>query len=645
MKKIYLGLPHKFSLLILTLPLFAISQNEFDVGKISLTLKIAADAVIRVDETVFSVRDAGHADTKNKKVVTIFNERGNEKYAKLLVGYDKLNKIRNISGTRYDEKGSIVEKIKSKNIIDVGISSFGNDVMDGRVKIADFDKKQTIYPYTIEYNWEIETSNMMFYPAWYPYGDEHTSVEKATLTINAPTELSFRYKEISLSEPVKITEKNKYKTYTWDVENLPAYENEVYSPPFDRPSVITAPINFEVEGYKGAIHTWEDISKFVFELNKGRDELPEAVKAKVKALVKDEKDSKIKIKKLYEYLQSNTRYMNISLGIGGWQTMPATEVAAKGYGDCKALSNFMKALLQEAGIPAYQALVYAGDDIAYCYPDFPTMHFNHVITCVPLEKDTLFLECTSQTNPFGYQGSFTGNRKALLIKPEGGKLINTAAYLPSDNKQVRKANVLIDEAGGAKVSISSTYSGIQQEDRDEVMHQMNQEEQKHWVIDHVAIPSFDLQEFSFSADKKSLPTIEENLKLTVRKIVAQSGSRLFITPNLMTTFLSVPVSDKERMASIYLNPNAFNFNDIDTVTYQLPANYVLEFAPETAQIKSKFGEYTARTIVKDGTLMYYRSVTVSSNSFPKEDYNAWVEFIKKVSKSDKANVVFTLKKN
>ena len=67
-------------------------------------------------------------------------------------------------------------------------------------------------------------------------------------------------------------------------------------------------------------------------------------------------------------MQNNTRYISIQLGIGGWRPFEAAYVASKGYGDCKALSNYMYSLLKEAGILSYYTLVKAGageEDINY----------------------------------------------------------------------------------------------------------------------------------------------------------------------------------------------------------------------------------------------------------------------------------------
>jgi transglutaminase-like putative cysteine protease len=630
--------------LVCCTPMLLFSQKQFDVSKIPATLKTKADAVIRLDETIFTIENIGHATERKRWVVTIFNERGEKMHADFAEGYDKLRRIKNIEGVEYDASGKEIAKLKNSDIRDIGLSAFGNDFFDNRLKVAGFDKKKSIFPYTIEYSYEMQTENMMFYPEFDPLEKEFTAVEDASLTIITSDNVSFRYKTLNGMEKPVITEQGSKKFHTWHVKNLPAYEAEPNAPEFDQPFVITAPVEFEVEGYHGNIQTWADVGKFCFELNRGRDLLPETTKATVKKLIENEKDTKKKIENLYNYLQSTTHYMNISLGIGGWQNMEATAVAKNGYGDCKALSNYMKALLNEAGIPAYQALIYAGNDFSYNYSDFPCMHFNHVITCVPLEKDTLFLECTSQTNAMGYQGRFTGSRNALLILPDGGKLIKTSVYKPNDNAQRRTGKITIDANGDAQAIIATTYTGLQQEKRNGVMNNLNKEEQKTWMIDHIEIPSFELQKYSLSEKKTRLPEVQEKLKLTIKKMITQSGTRLFLTPNLMTSFLKIPFTEEERKSDLFLSPNWYDFYDTDTLTYELPEDYVLEFLPEPVTISSKFGEYTSKVVMKDGKLMYYRSATTKSGTYPKTDFKEWADFIKKASKNDKATVVFTRKK-
>ena len=71
-------------------------------------------------------------------------------------------------------------------------------------------------------------------------------------------------------------------------------------------------------------------------------------------------DPQTKVAVLYNYLQQNTHYVGIQLGIGGWQTYDAAYVATKKYGDCKALSNFMISLLKEAGIKGHAVVIKGG---------------------------------------------------------------------------------------------------------------------------------------------------------------------------------------------------------------------------------------------------------------------------------------------
>ena len=121
-------------------------------------------------------------------------------------------------------------------------------------------------------------------------------------------------------------------------------------------------------------------------------------------------------------------------------------------------------MLKEIGIKGYYTTINAGrENDVNVVVDFPSHQSNHAIVGVPLKNDTIWLECTSQTNPFGYQGSFTADRKALMITDDGGVLVNTTRYSTEKNIQTRVADVYLEANGNAKSTIRTSYSGLQYE--------------------------------------------------------------------------------------------------------------------------------------------------------------------------------------
>src|SRR5690606_37229736 len=234
--------------------------------------------------------------------------------------------------------------------------------------------------------------------------------------ISSP-DYNVRFKAFNYTGKPLITEEKNKKIMTWSAKDMPAITRESFSPLWHELTtyVVFGPTDFQVDEYKGNMKDWQDFGKFVYSLMEGRDVLPDNVKQKVHAIANAVQDPKEKVARLYEYMQSNTRYISIQLGIGGWQPFPAKDVAEKGYGDCKALTNYMYSILKEVGISSYYSLIRAGENANYITEDFPSSQFNHVILSVQVQGDTIWLECTSQTMPAGYLGDFTSDRPALMI--------------------------------------------------------------------------------------------------------------------------------------------------------------------------------------------------------------------------------------
>lgn len=612
------------------------ADGEYAVSKISPELLKKANAVLRLEELNFEIINSGKAVFTNHYVITILNENGDD-WAEFYEYYDKHRKIESLEGVLYDAMGKQVKRIKTKDAEDLSGVSDASLMDDNRYKRHNFYNRT--YPYTIEYTVEINYNSTLFFPMWVPQGKEKLSVEKSTVNIISPADYQFRYKAFNYSgEPIKTQDKKNNIVTSWSVKNMPAIEKEIYSPLWHELTtvVIFGPGVFEIDDYKGNMASWLEFGKFVQSLKQGRDVLPDNIKQKIHQLTNGITDEKKKIAILYEYLQKNTRYISIQLGIGGWQPFDAKYVATKSYGDCKALTNYMFSILKEAGISSRYTLVRAGANAGYITNDFPSQQFNHVILSVPLAKDTVWLECTSQTLPSGYLSDFTCDRDALIIDETGGHLVHTPKYTLNDNIQIRNVIATLNDEGTLQIKSATKYGGLQQDDIHGLINNLSKDKVKEALHQQLDFATYDIKEFSYKENKSLLPTIDESLDITVSNYATITGKRLFIIPNVMTRTHRKLSADVERKYDIQLG---YEYKDIDTSVIVIPAGYSTEAITPDTKIESKFGKYSSSVKLQDNKITYYRSYENYSGRFPAKDYAELVKFCEAIYKADRNRIV------
>ncbi len=619
-----------FSLLLMA------GEGQYAVSKIPAALLKNAHVVKRMEKISFEIVNTGEAVLKKFYAITILDENGDGEAA-FVEYYDKLHTIKNIEGTLYDANGKELKKLRNKQIIDVtGVDD--NSLMDdNRRKFHHFFYK--VYPYTIQYEVEIKYEGTLFFPVWLPRENENYAVEQSSITIIYPSSYVIRYKAFNYKgEPAAITLEKNRMGITWEAKELPAVEDEYASPNWYELNTVVffGPTEFEIEKYRGNMNSWQDFGKFVYSLKQGRDQLPENIKQTVHQIADKITDPKEKIARLYEYMQSNTRYISIQLGIGGWQPFDAKYVATKAYGDCKALTNYMYSILKEAGIFSSYTLVKAGRNASRVIANFPSQQFNHVILCVPLQKDTVWLECTSQTMPAGYLGDFTSDRYALLINEDGGVLIRTPKYGMKENVEIRQVKAVLDEEGTLQLKSETSYGGLQQDYYHGLINSLSKDKVKEYLHEQLDFATYDIRSFDYKEKKSSLPVIEESLDIEVRNYATITGKRLFIIPNVMTRAKRRLPADVERKYDLELG---FAYNDVDTVEIILPAGYAAESIPQDVSVVSKFGKYNCAVKLLGNQLLYYRTVEHYGGHFPATDYAGLVKFYEAMYKADRNKVV------
>jgi hypothetical protein len=606
---------------------------KYPVSAIPQNMKVGMYAVVREDFSRFEILAIDKSRHYIHKVITILNEKG-KAYASDAIGYDKMEKVLSISAYVYDAQGSLIKKLKNNEIIDRSSYDGFSLYSDNRVKLIDLS--QTSYPYTVEFEYETEMKFLYFIPPFSLYNDDEVSIQKKTYEVEYPIALKPRYKLNLIKEPKRETLGQNEKI-RWEFENFKPEKFESFSSPKLIPNVLLGPTSFEYGGYIGSMESWNSYGAWQNTLNEGRGDLSETTKQKVIDIAKGLPSRELKVKALYEYLQNKTRYVSIQEGIGGLQPFSAKDVDENGYGDCKALSNYMVSLLKVVGIKGYYTKIRAGENESEI-TNFPSHQTNHIIVSVPNEKDTLWLECTEQVKPFGYMGKFTGDRYAIMVTEDGGKLVRTPKLKTEQNSQIQKAEVFLSSDGNAKAKVITYYSGLQYENNGLYFSINGQrDDQKKWLQENISIPSFELGPFSIANKKDKIPTAIVNVDLVLTRYASVSGKRLFVTPNLMNKSTYLPPKIETRKNPVIRKTS---FVDVDSIIYHVPEEIYPEFLPQPIKISNRFGEYEATFKFDQGKLLYVRRLKMVPGESPASSYSELVDFYKSINKADNIKMVF-----
>jgi hypothetical protein len=614
-------------------------QNDYDVKKIPTALLKDADAVVRINIIRFEVKNRKRSKEIVKCVVTIFKKEERH-YGVLFLPYDKFSEIDELEGTIYDANGEKIRELEDKDIKDYSLISGYAFFADNRAKRAELYHNE--YPYTVEFTYEISYNGNLNWPDWYSQ-ISLDPIEQSRFEVVVSDEDSLRYwcSNDTVKPVVKLDRSEKI--YIWESKNLPKLSKDVVGDDIEDVATVVhiAPSLFEIGDYRGDMKTWRDFGTWDYILIKGRDKLPESAMLDVHALIQPTDDIQAKIKKLYRYMQDRTRYVSVQLGIGGWQPFDAAFVHEHGYGDCKALSNYMVALLKEVGIVGYSVLIQPGN---HRYPfiyEFPSNQFSHVIVCVPQEKDTVWLECTNQTIPYGHIGDFTEHRGALLITPEGGVPVQTPKSTPQQNLQKRSAIVNLSFLGKADVRTVITRCGNKQDYIRNALDDTSPQDKERWIINSLGVPNAQLNNYQIEGLDTHELTVTLSMQLTLPRFASASGDRIFFLPNMMQRQTYIPPDIAQRLSPIRYD---YPYLDVDTVFYSLPNGYTIESIPAETTLESSFGKYHSRTVAHgDTVIIYTRSKEIREYSIPAKNYTEYRKFSADIVKADKAQVVLVRK--
>jgi len=600
-------------------------------------LKEDSYAVVRNFESVFVQTDMNNATYKVTQVVTILNNNG-KNHGNIVVYLDKFRELKSFSGKVMDASGKTIKKIGKKDLTTTAYSSH----IASDNKYSWYEYQPSKYPYTVYYEYEVKIKNgVPRYPKFMPVTSYNLSVEQAKYRIQIPSGMNFRYKAERMVND-KPTE-NKVvgnMVYEWSATNIPAIEHELYSPDLQDivPIVRIAPNEFCMEGQCGDMSDWNSLGKWVEKLMIGRDVISPQLKEKMLTLTADAIDDKEKVERIFKYLQSTTRYVSIQLGIGGYQPMSAADVEKNGFGDCKALSNYMKSLLAAIGINSIYTVI--STENINVYTDFASLdQMNHVILAVPVLSDTLWLECTNQVLPFNYAHTDIAGHQCLLITPEGGKIHRVKKQPEIDDDKTRNIAISVDGIGNGKAHIKAGYRLNAYEEMLGFLHNMSREEQINSLTQSLQAGKTQINNLLIRANYEENPDVHIEYDVQIERFANKSGNRLFIPFSLLQPVFA-QINSTKRQQDIVIRGS---IQRTDTLLITIPQEYILETMPQSVVLNSIFGDYSVDINLENNMLQIIQHIFIRKGRYPTSSIEEFKDFFKNMEKERNNRAVFIQK--
>jgi hypothetical protein len=590
------------------------------------------DCLILTNETDVSVRRQILV-TRTVLLIQI-NSREGEKAAEFQLYYSPGFKLNKLTAWIQDTTGHVIRKLEKSQIKDRSAFTYGTFYSD--YMIRSFELKHNHFPYQIHVEYCHETDHFLQIANWSPVYEPDAPTIHATLTIEIPVNYPVRILRQKIGLPV-IDTVDKTIRYRWTCQYLQLIKQETWQPPYNdlHPFVLIVPGEFEY-GIRGSFASWESFGDYIDNLMEGLDILPASEISRVKSIASGITDTMELIRKVYHYLQDNTRYLSVSIDIGGIRPYPASFVAQNKYGDCKALALYMQSLLKVSGIHSCFTLVsstYLPDKID---PGFPAQQFNHAILCVPYRSDTIWLDCTNKIFPAGYTSGSIQGRPALVVSRGKSKLVNIPPLNFKDVEVTHTYLCKVIDSVTTEITVHSKYRGPWFE---KVLHYTENEDlnsRKKYARELIPYDNFELMNYSFFRSSKEDQSINFYAQVKVKDDIKTSDDRVVFAPPAVDLPVFEKISAREYPVVL---PYPLWYHD--TLIVMVPDGMTVKSTP-SVELTCETGSYTVSTSLDHNNLVYVRDIRLRRGMYASEQYPAlynWTGAIRAFERQNK--IIFT----
>jgi Domain of Unknown Function with PDB structure (DUF3857)/Transglutaminase-like superfamily len=610
-------------------------------------------AVVLRDEQIVTVASDGRITTVTTYAVRILNREGRA-YARAEQFYlTDAGKVREMHAWLIRAGGSVKKYGKDETIDRI---SDPNDVYDEyrikRIDASDDADAGSVFGYQVT----SEERPLFGQDRWLFQGRLPTLLSRYTLALPS----GWRASSVTFNH-AKIEPTVTGTTYTWELQNLSPIEPEPASPSVANLAPHLAINYYPTEGTPNAglrtFDNWTEVSRWATEIHDPQAALNDQIAAKARELTANAKTELEKIQAIGRFVQ-NLQYISIDIGVGrgnGYRPHPASQVLAKAYGDCKDKANLMRAMLKAIKITAYPVTIYLGDP-TYVREEWASPEqFNHCIVAVRVSDETqaptiiqhpklgrlLIFDATDESTPVGDLPDVEQGSLALVVAGDDGALLRMPVTPPEANKVERQAEATLAPDGSITATVHELAVGQKAADfRREFRGQARPDYVKMiegWVTRGVNGAQVSKVE---PVDDNQAGRFTLDVEFTAAAYAQLMQNRLLVfKPALVSRRESLFLTASARRHPVILESNSY----AETVHIKLPAGFDVDELPDPLKLETAFGTYSTSYEVKDGQLLFTRSLTLRAATIPADQYTAVRNFFERIRAAEQSPVVLARK--
>ena len=560
---------------------------------------------------------------------------------------DSDKSLSSFTATITGSTGKVIKKIKRQDLESMALAQGLADDF-----FVYFYQPLAPFPFIVEYEYTLTYKRgVPAFPSYFPVTEEDVRLEKGEYSVVVPSGTKIQYS--STVEP-DIVKEDFNERYVWRFNDYSGFVEEDRMPSAREivPHVYASPVNFMFSKVEGQQGSWKDLGLWLYDLQKDTWDLTDQDKAKVREMTSGCGNTFEKVKVLYDYLRNTTRYVSIQLGIGGYKPFSASTVSRTGFGDCKALSNYLKALLEVAGVESDYFIV--NTNVSDLVKDYSSVgQMNHAMLAVPvndegmMKGDTLWVECTNPKLPLGYRHDDIAGHQVVLIKENGGEMVRCGRYPDSLSRLENNVRVLVSSVGDAFVDVREkafldftesrvSFSSLDTKSQTDRMASKVAASSNNLKIKEIWNNFNDYPIFG----RAYVPQTRIDYSFESRSFAETSGERMLIPVTPLRS--GVGWQRGERKNDIFLETGAVYLDSIEIVA---PASYELESLPKAVNVECSWVSLSSGFKVDGNKVTVVLKAVFKAGRYPKENYAEFRTAARKFNNLCTSKIVFKKKQN